>query len=156
MMKEPEEIIEVRLIELMQSVLSDVDVIGALSPVSDGEQKQSPDTYVSIFVDLSSQNLDWRGGNVPCSFSVRLTVHYANADDATGCGFRDTCRSVRTALFVLTGDGCEGLNADGFKCDQFTLDSTSTALDQESENGGMDKTYNATLTGRITTRKEDN
>lgn len=155
MMKEPEEIIEARLIKLMQGVLADVDVIGALSPVPDGEQKQSPDTYVSVFVDLSSQNLDWRGGNVPCSFSARLTVHYANADDATGCGFRDTCRAVRTALFALTGDGCEDLNADGFKCDQFTLDSTST-IDEMSEVGGMAKTYNATLTGRITTRKEDN
>lgn len=156
MMKEPEEIIEARLIELMESVLSDVDVVGALSPVEDGEQKQSPDTYVSIFVDLSSQELDWRGGNVPCSFSARLTVHYANADDASGCGFRDTCRSVRTALFALTGDGCSGLDCDGFKCDRFTLDSTSTALDQETDNGGMAKTYNATLAGRITTRKEDN
>ena len=155
MMKEPEEIIEARLIELVQGVLSDVDVIGAISPVPDGEQKQSPDTYVSVFVDLSSQNLDWRGGNVPCSFSARLTVHYANADDATGCGFRDTCRSVRNALFALTGDGCESLNTDGFKCDQFTLDSTST-VDEMAEIGGMAKTYNATLAGRITTRKEDN
>lgn len=155
MMKEPEEIIEARLIELVQGAISDVDVIGALSPVPDGEQKLSPDTYVSVIVDLSSQDLDWRGGNVPCSFSARLTVHYANADDATGCGFRDTCRSVRAALFALTGDGCEGLNADDFKCDQFTLDSTST-VDEMSEIGGMAKTYNATLTGRITTRKEDN
>ena len=156
MMKEPEEIIEARLIEIVQSVLSDVDVIGALSPVPDGEQKMSPDTYVSIFVDLASQDLDWRSNAVPCTYSARLTVHFVNADDATGCGFRDTCRAIRNALFALTGDGCERLNTDGFKCDLFTLDSTSTALDQESENGGMAKTYNATLTGRITTRKEDN
>ena len=156
MMKEPEEIIEARMIELVQSALPDVDVIGALSPVPDGEQKQSPDTYVSVFVDLSSQNLDWRGAKVPCTFSARITVHYANADDATGCAFRDTCRSVRSALFALAGDACVGLNADGFKCDQFILDSTSTALDQELDSGGMAKTYNATIIGRITTRKEDN
>ena len=155
MMKEPEEIIESRLIELVQGALSDVDVIGALSPVPDGEQKLSPDTYISVIVDLSSQDLDWRGGNVPCSFSARITVHYANADDATGCGFRDTCRAVRAALFALTGDGCIDLNADGFQCDEFILDSTST-VDEMSEIGGMAKTYNATLTGRITTRKEDN
>lgn len=150
-MTEPEEIIEARLIELVQGVLADVDVIGALSPVPDGEQKQSPDTYVSVFADLASQNLDWRGAGVPCTYAVRLTVHFAAADDATGAGFRDTCRKVRRALHALTGDGCMGLDGSGFSCDAFVLDSTSTAIDQDSESGGMAKTYNATVTGRFTT-----
>ncbi len=152
MNKEPEEIIEARLIELVKSKLDDVDVIGALSPVDEGEMKQSPDTYVSIFVDLASQDLDWRSNAVPCTYSARLTVHFANADDATGIGFLDTCRRVRSALCELMGDGCSGLDNDEFNCDLFTLDNTSTALDQESDNGGMAKTYTATIVGRIKTR----
>lgn len=152
-MTEPEEIIEARIVVLLQETAEDVDVLGALSPVPDGEQKHSPDTYVSVFVDLASQNLDWRGAGVPCSYSIRVTVHFANADDATGAGFRDTCRKVRRALYALTGDGCMGLDAEGFSCDAFVLDSTSTAIDQESENGGMAKTYNATVTGRFTNKE---
>lgn len=155
MIIEPEETIEVQMIELLRGVISDMDVLGALSPVPDGEQKQSPDTYVSVFVDLASQNLDWRGAGVPCSYSVRVTVHYANADDATGAGFRDACRKVRTVLVALTGDGCSGLDAHGFTCDAFQLDTTQTSIDTESENGGMAKSYTATVTGRYTTNNKE-
>ena len=150
-MTEPEEIIEAKLIAVLSAALPDVDVIGALSPVPEGEQKQSADTYVSVFADVASQDLDWRGPNVPFTFSVRVTVHYANADDATGTGFRDTCRSVRTALIALSGDGCAALSGDGFNCDEFLLNSTSTAMDSDAENGGMAKTYNFTISGRTAT-----
>lgn len=150
-MTEPEEIIEAKMIAVISAALPEVDVIGALSPVPEGEQKKSPDTYVSVFADVASQDLDWRGANVPFSFSVRVSVHYANADDATGTGFRDTCRAVRYAVSPLLGDGCAALSDDGFNCDEFMLSSTQTAMDTDSETGGMAKTYNFTITGRTAT-----
>lgn len=154
-MKEPEEVLEIRLVDLIAVALPSLDVLGALSPALPGEQKNSPDTYVSVFVDLASQDLDWRGPGVPCSYSVRVTVHISGADDATGALFRDSCRTVRDALYDLTGDGCSGLDGDGFSCDAFMLESTSTALDGDSDNGGMAKTYNATVQGRYNNNKED-
>ena len=150
-MIEPEEIIEARMIAFLSAALPDVDVIGALSPVPEGEQKKSPDTYVSVFADVASQDLDWRGAHVPFSFSVRVVVHYANADDATGAGFRDACRAVRAAVSPLLGDGCAELSDDGFNCDEFMLSSTQTAMDTDRETGGMAKTYNFTITGRTAT-----
>ena len=147
-MKETEEIIEVRLMEMLAAAVPDMDVVGALSPVPEGEQKKSADTYISVFVDLASQDLDWRGASVPCSYTASVTIHYANADDATGTGFRDACRCVRRVFHSLTGDGCEGLDGEGFRCDQFLLDSTETALDRDADVGGTAKTYNATIVGR--------
>jgi len=147
-MTEPEEIIEAKIVALLADALPSVDVIGALSPVSDGEQKLSPDTYVAVFADVASQDLDWRGPGVPFTYSVRVAVHYANADSACGAGFRDACRAVRSTLVMLLGDGCSALDGDGFECDGFTLDSTNTSQDFAAENGGMTKTYNATVTGR--------
>ena len=146
-MIEPEEIIEARMIAFLSAALPDVDVIGALSPVPEGEQKLSADTYISVFVDVSGQDLDWRGPGVPFTFSARITVHYANADDATGAGFRDTCRAVRAALASLMGDGCAALSTAAFRCDAFLLDSTQTAMDADAETGGMAKTYTFTISG---------
>lgn len=148
-MKEPEEIVEARLIELVSAALPDVQVVGALSPV-DGAERTAADTSVSIFVDLAGQSLDFRGANLPVELSARVSVHFANADDASGAGFRDTCRAVRSALLPLLGDGCSALGADGFECDAFVLDSTSTTFDTDAETGGMAKTYNATVSGRMT------
>lgn len=148
-MKEPEEIVEARLIEVVAAALPEVRVVGALSPV-DGAARAVADTSVSIFVDLAGQPLDFTGPNLPVELSVRASVHFANADDASGAGFRDACRAVRAALRQLLGDGCAALDADGFACDAFTLDSTSTSFDADAEVGGMAKTYNATVSGRMT------
>lgn len=149
-MTEPEEVIEARLVALLSEAVPSMDVVGALTPAPDGGQKNSPDTYVSVFADVASQDLDFRGGGVPFAYSVRVTVHYACADDPTGAGFRDACRAVRSALLPLLGDGCAALGGGGFSCDAFTLDSTSTALDADADVGGMAKTYNATAKGRFT------
>lgn len=149
-MIEPEEVIEARIVALLSKAAPDIDVIGALTPVPEGAQKNSPDTYISVFADVASQGLDYRGGGVPFAYSVRATVHYAAADDATGAGFRDACRAVRSALAALMGDGCSALDGGGFSCDAFTLGSTATAVDADAELGGMAKTYNATVNGRFT------
>ena len=154
-MIEPEEIIEAKLVALLAAALPDVDVIGALSPVPEGEQKLSPDTYVSVFADVASQGLDWMGPGVPFAYSVRIVVHYANADDKSGAGFRDSCRAVRSALAPLLGDGCAALDGDGFSCDAFTLDSTNTSQDFAADSGGMVKTYNATVNGRFNPQQEE-
>ena len=153
-MTEPEEMIEVRLVALLAAALPSVDVIGALSPVPEGEQKLSPDTYVAVFADVASQDIDWQGPGVPFTYSVRVAVHYANADSACGVGFRDTCRAVRAVLAGLLGDGCASLSGAGFECDAFMLDGTNTAQDLSADSGGMIKTYNATVTGR--TKQENN
>lgn len=147
-MTEPEETIEAKLIAIIAAAAPAVDVIGALSAVPEGEQKLSADTYISVFVDIASQDLDWRGPNVPFTYSARVTVHYANADDATGAGFRDTCRAVRTAVTPLMGDGCSALSVGGFACDEFMLASTQTAMDSDADTGGMAKTYTFTISGR--------
>ena len=154
-MIEPEEVIEAKLVALLAAALPDVDVIGALSPVPEGEQKLSPDTYVSVFADVASQGIDWTGPGVPCSYSVRVVVHYANADDKSGAGFRDSCRAVRSAISPLLGDGCAALDGDGFSCDAFTLDSTNTSQDFAADSGGMVKTYNATVNGRFNPQQEE-
>ena len=154
-MIESEEVIEAKVVALLAAALPDVDVIGALSPVPEGEQKLSPDTYVSVFADVASQDLDWKGPGVPCTYSVRVVVHYANADDKSGAGFRDSCRAVRSALVPPLGDGCAALDGDGFSCDAFTLDSTNTSQDFAADSGGMVKTYNATVNGRFNPQQEE-
>ena len=151
-MKEPEEIVEARLIALVAAALPGVKVVGALSPV-DVAERTVADTSVSIFVDLAEQSLDFTGPNLPIALSARASVHFANADDASGAGFRDTCRAVRAALLPLLGDGCAALDADGFECDAFTLDATSTTFDADSDVGGMAKTYTATVKGRHTAKE---
>lgn len=151
---EPEEIIEARLVERIAAAVPYMDVLGALAPVPDGEQKLSPDTYAAVFVDLSGQPYDFTGPNLPLEFSVRVAVHYARADDPTGGAFRDACRAVRAALVPLSGDGCAALDGDGFSCDAFALESTTTEPDADAEAGGMAKTYTASVRGRFTTKKE--
>lgn len=148
-MTEPEEIIEAHLITILAAAVPSMDVVGALSAVPSGEQKLSADSYISVFVDVASQQIDWRGPGVPFTYSARVTIHFANADDASGAGFRDSCRSVRSALAPLLGDGCSALDGGGFSCDEFILDSTQTAMDADAETGGMAKTYSFTISGRL-------
>lgn len=148
-MKEPEEIIEARVVALLSAALPSVQVVGALTPVED-DPKRSDDTFVSVFVDLAEQSLDFIGPNVPLAFSVRATMHFADADDPTGAGFRDACRALRAALLPLLGDGCAALDGDGFSCDAFIINSTSTTFDADADLGGMAKTYTATVNGRFT------
>lgn len=151
-MKEPEEIVEARIVALLSAALPSVQVVGALTPVAD-DPRRSDDTFVSVFVDLAEQSLDFIGPNVPLALSVRATVHFADADDPTGAGFRDACRAFRSALLPLLGDGCGALGGDGFLCDAFVLNSTSTAFDADAELGGMAKTYSATVSGRFTSKE---
>lgn len=151
-MKEPEEIVEARIVALIAAAMPSVQVVGALSPVAE-DQKLVEDTSVSVFVDLAEQSLDFRGPNVPIVLSVRSTVHFANADEATGAGFRDACRALRAALLPLLGDGCSALDVDGFSCDAFVLNSTATSFDADAELGGMAKTYTATVKGRYTEKE---
>ena len=147
-MTEPEEIVESKLVALLATAAPAIDTLGALSPASEGVEKLSPDTSISVFADVASQDLDWQGHGVPFTYSVRIVVRVADADDKTGLLFRDTCRSVRSALAALMGDRCSALDGDGFHCDAFVLGATETSRDLSSESGGMAKTYTATVTGR--------
>ena len=70
------------------------------------------------------------------------------ADDPNAAKFRDECRRVRAALLSLTGDDCANLGADGFACDEFMIDSTSTTF-EGGDNPCNVKTYSATVKGRI-------
>ncbi len=152
-MMEPEEIVEARVVALIAAALPSVQVVGALAPVAE-DPKRAEDTSVSVFVDLAEQSLDFTGPNVPLVLSVRATVHFANADEATGAGFRDACRALRAALLPLLGDGCAALDGDGFSCDAFVLNSTATSFDADAELGGMAKTYTATVNGRYTPKEQ--
>lgn len=155
-MTEPEEIIENKLVTRLHDAVPTIDVLGALTPAFDGVAKRSPDTYISVFADVASQDLDWEGPGAPFTYSVRVAVHVANADDRSCRLFRDTCRAVRGALAALAGDKCNGLDGDGFFCSSFILDSTATSQDAAAETGGMAKIYNATVTGRhIPTTQEE-
>ena len=93
-MKEPEEIIEELMVGVLSNALPDIDTIGALSPVPEGEQKKSADTYIAVFVDLEEPLNAFKSPLMPCTYSLRITVHYANADDTirrnfcwAGCAF---------------------------------------------------------------------
>lgn len=152
-MREPEEIIEGRLLEVLAAAVPGMDVLGALTPAEEGDQKQSADTYVGVFVDLSAPITAYRAPVMPCAYSIRVTVRYARADDADGSAFRDSCRAVRAALAGLCGDQCRGLDGDGFECDDFGVISTQTEIDTDAEVGGIVKTYNATASGRIVTKE---
>ena len=147
---EPEETVEARIISLLSGALPKWAVIGALAPAADGEAKRIPETCVFVTADMSSQRLDWHGPGVPCDYTVRAEVRCSNADDGTGEIFRDVCRAVRAALETLLGDGCSGLDGDGFECDAFRLAPTSTKEAQSDDDGGMRKTYSASISGRYT------
>ena len=146
---EPEEILESRLIAVIEKGVPGMFVIGMLAPFKSGEVKSAPDTHIAVSVDLASQDIDWRGLGVPCTYEARITVNYSMADDASGIGFRDACRTVRAALDSCAGDGCGMLSGDGVACDAIALNSTSTALD-DGDTDTMTKAYNLTIYSRTT------
>lgn len=147
-MKEPEEIIESQLLTILAAAVPALDTIGALTPCEVGEMKLSEHSNISIFVDLASQNLDFKGPGTPCSYTARIGVNVAFNDDKDGSLFRDATRRVRASLLALTGDECAALDSDGFACDGFVLGSTQTSIDAADGSGAMSKTYNATVAGR--------
>lgn len=147
-MKEPEEIIEAKLLAILSVAVPELDTIGALTPCEVGEMKLSEHSSISIFVDLASQNLDFEGPGTPCSYTVRIVVKVAFDDDKDGHLFLTATRRVRAALDALTGDNCAAINSDGFRCDSFMLSPTNTTIDAADGSGAMSKTYNATVAGR--------
>ena len=159
MMIEPEEILESHLVALLEGAANGVAVLGALAPSAPGTEKTAPDTHVAVSVDLASQDIDWKGPGVPCTYSVAVSVRVAEADDPNGALFRDTCRAVRAALSALLGDGSAALSGDGFACDGFVFGGTQTAREPMGDFSQLVKTYTATVNGRIIpppeTEKED-
>lgn len=150
-MIEPEEIIESGLCSaLAESGLSNrIDIIGALAPVDPGELKSAALSCVSVTADVTSQDIDWQeGAGLPRTYSVRVALRIPQSDDKTGVLFRDSARIVRQTLGGFLGNGCAALNADGFLCDAFILDSTATAIEQMDGDAVYTKTYNITINGR--------
>lgn len=153
-MIEPEETIESKLASLLSAANTGLDVFGALAPADEGVEKFAPLSHIGVVVDLASQGLDWIGPGVPCSYTVRVAVRVAFADDKSGARFQAACRAVRAALVAITGDGCSALDGDGFTCDAFIFASTVTALESLGDGEGMNKTYTATVNGRFTPTNE--
>lgn len=146
---EPEESIEAALCALLAPVCT-ITVEGALTPAADGTARTiDGDSLVSVVVDQASQDLDFRGPRVPHTYRAQVTVRYSIADDPNAAKFRDECRRVRTMLTALTGDNCGNLGADGFACDEFMVDSTSTTF-EGGDNPCNVKSYTATIRGRVT------
>ena len=145
---EPEERIEAALVAILATHCT-VAVEGALMPADEGRVRTIDDSLVSVVVDQASQDLDFRGPRVPHTYRAQVTVRYSIADDPNAAKFRDECRRVRSVLTALTGDGCLDLGADGFACDEFMVDSTSTTF-EGGENPCTVKSYTATLRGRVT------
>ena len=148
-MTEPEETIEANLSALLAAATPDFDVVGALRPAPDGVEKLAPLSRIGVAADLASQDLDWIGPGCPCTYTVRVSLCVAFADDKTGSRFRDTCRILRSVLTTLTGDGCAALDGDGFSCDAFLLDSTQTSVESLGDGEGSFKSYTATVKGRF-------
>ena len=145
---EPEERIEAALVAILATHCT-VAVEGALTPSDEGSVRTiDDDSLVSVVVDQQSQDLDFRGPRVPHTYRAQITVRYSIADDPNAAKFRDECRRVRAALLSLTGDDCANLGADGFACDEFMIDSTSTIF-EGGDNPCNVKTYSATVKGRI-------
>ena len=145
---EPEERIEAALVAILATHCT-VAVEGALMPADEGRVRTIDDSLVSVVVDQASQDLDFRGPRVPHTYRAQVTVRYSIADDPNAAKFRDECRRVRSVLTAMTGDGCLDLGADGFACDEFMVDSTSTTF-EGGENPCNVKSYTATLRGRVT------
>ena len=145
---ETEEIVEAGLVSALRSASVPLEVIGALTPEADEEEKTASLSQIGVTVDTASQELDWQGPNLPCTYTARISVHVAFSDDKTGSLFRDACRAVRSVLQSLIGDQCTALSADGFTCDGFILDNTQTALETIGDGEGCTKTYVATVKGR--------
>ena len=145
---EPEERIEAALCVLLLRYCT-VAVEGALTPSDEGIVRTiGGDSLVSVVIDQQSQDLDFRGPRVPHTYRAQVTVRYSIADDPSAAKFREECRRVRAALLSLTGDDCVDLGADGFACDEFMIDSTSTTF-EGGDNPCNVKTYSATVKGRI-------
>ena len=145
---EPEERIEAAIIAILAAHCT-VAVEGALTPSDEGSVRTiDDDSLVSVVVDQQSQDLDFRGPRVPHTYRAQVSVRYSMADDPNAAKFREECRRVRAALLSLTGDDCANLGADGFACDEFMIDSTSTTF-EGGDNPCNVKTYSATVKGRI-------
>lgn len=145
---EPEERIEAALVAILAAHCK-VAVEGALTPADEGGVRTiGDDSLVSVVVDQASQDLDFRGNRVPHTYRAQVSVRYSMADDPNAAKFREECRRVRAALLSLTGDDCANLGADGFACDEFMIDSTSTTF-EGGDNPCNIKTYSATVKGRI-------
>ena len=146
---EPEERIEAAIVAILAAHCT-VAVEGALTPSDEGSVRTiDDDSLVSVVVDQQSQDLDFRGPRVPHTYRAQVSIHYSMADDPSAAKFREECRRVRAALLSLTGDDCVDLGADGFACDEFMVDSTSTTF-EGGENPCNVKSYTATLRGRVT------
>jgi len=145
---EPEETIEIALCGILANACT-IPVEGALTPATEGTVKRlSSDTFVSIMVDLASQDLDQ---SVPATFltlTANVAVHYALADDADGSSYRDELRKVRAALVSLTGDGCAALTTEAVAVDGFVINSTMTSF-EAGDNPVNTKTYTATVHCRV-------
>ena len=145
---EPEERIEAAIVAILAAHCT-VAVEGALTPSDEGSVRTiDDDSLVSVVVDQQSQDLDFRGPRVPHTYHAQVSVRYSMADDPNAAKFREECRRVRAALLSLTGDDCANLGADGFACDEFMIDSTSTTF-EGGDNPCNVKTYSATVKGRI-------
>lgn len=145
---EPEERIEAAIVAILAAHCT-VAVEGALTPSDEGSVRTiGDDSLVSVVVDQQSQDLDFRGPRVPHTYRAQVSIHYSMADDPNAAKFREECRRVRAALLSLTGDDCANLGADGFACDEFMVDSTSTIF-EGGDNPCNVKTYSATVKGRI-------
>ena len=145
---EPEERIEAALVAILAAHCT-VAIEGALTPSDEGSVRTiDDDSLVSVVVDQQSQDLDFRGPRVPHTYRAQVSVRYSMADDPNAAKFREECRRVRAALLSLTGDDCANLGADGFACDEFMIDSTSTTF-EGGDNPCNVKTYSATVKGRI-------
>lgn len=145
---EPEERIEAAIVAILAAHCT-VAVEGALTPSDEGSVRTiDDDSLVSVVVDQQSQDLDFRGPRVPHTYRAQVSVRYSMADDPNAAKFREECRRVRAALLSLTGDDCANLGADGFACDEFMIDSTSTTF-EGGDNPCNVKTYSATVKGRI-------
>ena len=145
---EPEERIEAAIVAILAAHCT-VAIEGALTPSDEGSVRTiNDDSLVSVVVDQQSQDLDFRGPRVPHTYRAQVSVRYSMADDPNAAKFREECRRVRAALLSLTGDDCANLGADGFACDEFMIDSTSTTF-EGGDNPCNVKTYSATVKGRI-------
>lgn len=145
---EPEERIEAAIVAILAAHCT-VAIEGALTPSDEGSVRTiDDDSLVSVVVDQQSQDLDFRGPRVPHTYRAQVSIRYSMADDPNAAKFREECRRVRAALLSLTGDDCANLGADGFACDEFMIDSTSTTF-EGGDNPCNVKTYSATVKGRI-------
>ena len=153
---ETEEIIEAGIVAALRAAEVPLEVIGALTPESDDVEKTATLSQIGVTVDTASQELDWQGPNLPCTYTARISVRVVFSDDKTGTLFRAACRAVRGVLQSFTGDQCAALSADGFTCDGFMLDNTQTALETIGDGEGATKTYVATVRGRTNNTQEAN